>query len=128
MQHPGSIKSYTTGFILSIALTIIPYLIVVNAWLRGSLLVAVLLGFAVLQLYVQLVFFLHMGRSRDQRWNLVAFLFMVLVVLIVVIGSLWIMNNLNYHMMKHPEKIDQQLIEGEGIPAPPHSHEQESQH
>ena len=53
---------------------------------------------AVVQLVVQLVFFLHLGRERQPRWNLLAFAFMAIVLLILVLGSLWIMNNLNYHM------------------------------
>jgi cytochrome o ubiquinol oxidase operon protein cyoD len=48
---------------------------------------------------VHLVFFLHMNGSSGQRWNLVAFLFAVLMVVILVGGSFWIMNHLNHNMM-----------------------------
>ena len=55
--------------------------------------------FAVAQLLVQLVFFLHMGTSPDQRSNLAIFLFTGLVIAIVVCGSLWVMHNANVNMM-----------------------------
>lgn len=97
-ENEGSIRSYTVGFVLSVLLTIIPYALAVNRSMEGLLLSIVILAFAVAQLIVQLVFFLHLGR-RDSKWNLVVFLFMILVVLIVGIGSLWIMNNLSYQTM-----------------------------
>src|SRR3546814_1615888 len=54
-----------------------------------------------------------MGKGSDSRWNLIMFLFMVLVVFIVVVGSLWIMANLNYNMM--PDEADKTLLEEEGF-------------
>ncbi|MCX2956547.1 MAG: cytochrome C oxidase subunit IV family protein, partial [Candidatus Regiella insecticola] len=48
---------------------------------------------------VHLVYFLHMNGSSEERWNLGAFLFTILVIAIIVVGSLWIMYNLNINMM-----------------------------
>ncbi|MBE8365690.1 cytochrome o ubiquinol oxidase subunit IV, partial [Leptospira borgpetersenii serovar Balcanica] len=48
-----------------------------------------------------LVCFLHMNASSEERWNLVAFVFTLLIIAIVVVGSIWIMWNLNYNMMVH---------------------------
>lgn len=95
----GNLASYTTGFILSVILTMAPFMMVMNKWLEGWFLVATLFAFALAQLIVQLLFFLHMGRESGTRWNLLVFLFMVLVVVIVVAGSIWIMYNLDYNMM-----------------------------
>jgi cytochrome o ubiquinol oxidase subunit IV len=64
-------------------------------------LVAVIIVLAVSQLFVQLLFFLHLSRESRPRWNLIVLLFAAMVLLIVVLGSLWIMNNLNYH---HPNQ------------------------
>jgi len=47
------------------------------------------------------VCFLHMNTSSEDRWNLVAFVFTVLIIAILVVGSIWIMWNLNYNMMVH---------------------------
>lgn len=107
--HPGSMRSYTIGFMLSLVLTILPYLIVVEGMLSGWMLIAALSGFAVAQLLIQLIFFLHLGRGPGARWNLIAFLFMLLVVFILVAGSLWIMNNLDYNMMP-AEKMDEYML------------------
>jgi cytochrome o ubiquinol oxidase operon protein cyoD len=111
----GSVRSYTTGFALSVVFTLLAYWLVVERVWEGGVLVAALAVLAIAQLWVQLVFFLHLSRESKPRWNLVVFSFAVLVVLIVVGGSLWIMNNLDYHMMhEEPQKIDQQIIEDEG--------------
>lgn len=56
-------------------------------------------GMAVVQIVVHLVCFLHMNTSSEERWNVIAFLFTLLIIGIVVIGSLWIMYNLNINMM-----------------------------
>jgi cytochrome o ubiquinol oxidase subunit IV len=106
----GSLKSYIVGFGLSIALTLIAYVMVVKRLFSGKALVLAIMGLAVIQLYVQLYFFLHMGRESKPRWNLIVFLFMLLVLLIVVGGSLWIMYNLNYHTMSPSE-----IMKDEGV-------------
>ena len=40
-----------------------------------------------------------MNTASEERWNLIAFLFTLLIIGIVVVGSLWIMYNLNINMM-----------------------------
>lgn len=109
----GTPASYTIGFVLSLGLTAAAYLFVVHHVLSGQRLVAAVVGFGVLQLFVQLLFFLHLGRESKPRWNLTVFAFALIVVGIIVIGSLWIMNNLNYNMMS-PAQTDQFIIEDEG--------------
>jgi cytochrome o ubiquinol oxidase operon protein cyoD len=93
------LTSYVIGFVLSIILTFLAYVLVVNHILEGALLVAVIVGLAVIQLFVQLFFFLHLGKESKPRWNLIVFAFALSVVVIIVFGSLWIMNNLDYNMM-----------------------------
>jgi hypothetical protein len=39
---------------------------------------------------------------------------MMLVLGILVLGSLWIMSNLNYHMQS-PSQLDQSIIQDEGV-------------
>lgn len=107
----ASVKSYSTGFVLSVILTLLAYVAVTNHWLSGVGLILLIMGLASVQLVVQLVFFLHLGRGEKSRWNVVAFLFMLLVLLIVVIGSLWIMANLNYNMNMTPEQMDNYMLE-----------------
>lgn len=97
----GSVKSYTIGFILSIILTVIPYFIVVNHMMPVSGIAIAVVLLAVGQLFIQLVFFLHLNTSSEQRWNLITLLFTVLILFILVVGTVWIMWNLNYNMMDH---------------------------
>jgi cytochrome o ubiquinol oxidase operon protein cyoD len=106
--------SYVVGFVLSIAATVIAYLIVVNHVWPMQMLVYVILIVAVMQLVVQVVFFLHIGRGS--HWKFVTFLFAILVVLIIVIGTIWIMNNLNYNMMRMtPDQMNIYMQQNEGI-------------
>ncbi len=95
----GSLRLYVTGFVLSISLTIMAYLMVTNHTLGKWPLVFAIATLAFIQFLVQLVFFLHLGAETKPRWKLGVFAFMALIVMILVIGSLWIMNNLNYRMM-----------------------------
>lgn len=59
----------------------------------------VIVGLALAQILVQLVYFLHMNSSSEGGWNLIAFVFTVLIIAILVVGSLWIMFHLNTNMM-----------------------------
>ena len=95
----GSVKSYLIGFILSIILTVIPFAMVMNGTASHSTILAVVVGMAVIPVVVHLVYFLHMNTSSEERWNLVALLFTAMIIGIVVVGSLWIMYNLNINMM-----------------------------
>jgi len=110
----GSVTSYVTGFVLSVIVTVAAYLAVVNDVLTSQTLMIVIVGLAIVQLLVQLVFFLHLGQESKPRWKSIVFLFMLVVLVILVFGSLWIMNNLNYHMRATTE-TDSFIIEDEGI-------------
>lgn len=107
-------RSYVLGFILSVVTTLIAYLLVVNNSLPTQALIYTVLGIAVVQLVVQVVFFLHVGRGKD--WKLITFLFTILVVAIVVIGTVWVMDHLNHSMMEMtPQEQRQYMSEHEGI-------------
>lgn len=95
----GSVKSYIHGFLLSLLLTIIPFVIVYQNWFSKNTSYILIGVFALAQLCVQLVYFLHLSYKSTAKWNLNVFLFTFLVVLILVMGSIWIMVNLNYFMM-----------------------------
>lgn len=93
-----TLKSYLIGFAGSIILTLIAFYLSAAHILTGNLLYTVLIILAVIQLFVQSTFFLRLNASPEGRWDLMPFLFTCLVLLVIVIGSLWIMNNLNYFM------------------------------
>src|SRR5579884_1225960 len=112
----GSLKTYTAGFILSIILTLAAYLLVIRGWLSGWGLIFALAGLAIVQLLVQLIFFLHLGRESKPRWNLQVLVFAAGVVFILVFGSLWIMRNLDYnhHHGTPANESNQSIIKDEG--------------
>ena len=102
--NTGNLGVYTVGFILSLVLTLIAYFLVQrhvsthHTAISHGLLLFMITSLAIIQLLVQLIFFLHVDEERKPRWNLTALMFAAIVVFILVFGSLWIMNNLNYHM------------------------------
>lgn len=117
---------YIIGFVSSVVLTVIAFGAVASHIETNQtipshdIVVPILIALAVLQLIVQLVFFLHLGSESKPRLNLMAFLFMLLVVVIVVFGSLWIMQNLDYNM-QHGPNTEQNMIEDEGIKPSEHN-------
>lgn len=95
----GSTKQYTIGFILSVILTVIPFGMVMAGGFGRGIVMAVIAITAVAQVLVQLVYFLHMNSSSEQRWNVIAFIYTVLCIAVLLVGSVWIMNYLHYNMM-----------------------------
>jgi cytochrome o ubiquinol oxidase operon protein cyoD len=94
----GTHKSYAIGFILSIILTLTSfYLVSTGAFSTLHLYIAVGV-LALTQLFVQLVFFLHLSTHSKATWNLLSFLFALIMVLIFVLGTLWIMYHLYENM------------------------------
>jgi cytochrome o ubiquinol oxidase operon protein cyoD len=97
----GSLKTYVVGFALSLILTLLSFGCVMSGAVPQHLAVPGLVVFCVAQLLVQLVFFLHMSAAPGQRDNLSIGVFTLLIIAIVVVGSLWVMHNMNTYMM-HP--------------------------
>ena len=96
----GSFKGYMIGFILSVVLTAIPFWLVMAGVLESKLLTAVLvMGIGVVQIFVHMVYFLHMNPRSEGGWTLMALIFTLIIVGIALAGSLWVMHHLNANMM-----------------------------
>ena len=95
----GSYGSYAIGFILSVILTAIPFGMVMSGQFSQSVNLISMLTMGVIQVVVHLVCFLHMNTSSEGRWNLVAFLFTVLIIVMLVGLAIWIMVNADMLMM-----------------------------
>ncbi|SDX22367.1 cytochrome o ubiquinol oxidase operon protein cyoD [Collimonas sp. OK242] len=96
----GSLKSYTTGFILAVILTAIPFWLVMGKVIdKSSTTGLVLLGFAAVQIVVHMVYFLHMNTKSEGGWSMLALIFTIMLVFIMLSGSLWVMYHLNHNMM-----------------------------
>lgn len=90
---------YWIGFVTSLVLTLGAYILASGRIVSGIELIIVLGGLALVQMLVQLVFFLHLADETRPRFRLVSFGFMTIILVIVVAGSLWIMYHLNRNMM-----------------------------
>ena len=98
--HQGSLRGYLTGFVLAAILTIIPFWLVMghvfdNRWLTITLVLAL----AVVQILVHIVYFLHLDTHSEGGWNMMAFIFTIVLVVIVLGASIWVMYNENANMM-----------------------------
>jgi cytochrome o ubiquinol oxidase operon protein cyoD len=104
MQHAdsgpsSSIRGYFIGFIFSVLLTVASFGIVGTKLIWAPGIPVALAVFAVAQMGVHLVFFLHINSGPDNTNNILALAFGMLIVAIVISGSLWIMYHLNHNMM-----------------------------
>lgn len=109
-------KNYVIGFTLSLVLTFIAFGLVwfskgsYHEFISRNLLISTLALLASIQLIVQVVFFLHMSTERKVRWSLLSLVFAGSMILVIVIGSIWVMNNLNYNMMPDMKGQNNQSI------------------
>jgi|SRR4051812_24292592 cytochrome o ubiquinol oxidase subunit IV len=128
----GTYINYVIGYGLSVALTLTAFGLVKHHLATHHLsptddfMLAGLAVLAITQLFVQLIFFLHLDRQSKPWWNTTALAFAAIVVLILVGGSIWIMANLNYHHGPHdvthtghtltsPQQTTQYIIQDEGV-------------
>ena len=94
----GTHKTYILGFSLSVLITVIAFFVVGFKIFPAMATYVSITVLALIQLYVQLVFFLHLSTDSKARWNLISAIFALIVVFIIVAGTLWIMFDL-YSMM-----------------------------
>lgn len=109
-----SVGTYVTGFLFSLYLSVFAYVIVERKLWTPTVLLYVIAGLALVQFVVQAICFLHLGTERKPRWKLWIFGFMLAIVFILVAGSVWIMNNLNYHHMT-PQQEKTYMHDNEGL-------------
>jgi cytochrome o ubiquinol oxidase subunit IV len=100
----ASLRDYVIGFGLSVVLTAIPFWLVMSGALPSKAATGfVIMGFAVVQIVVHMIYFLHMNSKSDDGWTMVALVFTLILVVITLAGSLWVMHHMNVNMMPgHP--------------------------
>jgi cytochrome o ubiquinol oxidase operon protein cyoD len=99
---PGhaTLRGYLTGFLFSAVLTAIPFWLVMSGAIADKRVTAiVIIAFAVVQIVVHMIYFLHMDARAEGGWSLMALLFTLILVVIALSGSLWVMYHLNANMM-----------------------------
>jgi cytochrome o ubiquinol oxidase operon protein cyoD len=96
----GSLRGYLIGFALSVVLTAVPFWLVMGDVLDSTQLTAfIIMAFAMVQMVVHIVFFLHMNTRIEEGWSMMALIFTLIVIVIAMAGSLWVMHHLNTNTM-----------------------------
>lgn len=104
MSEKSLLFMYAIGYFLSLAITLGVFGLAYIHLQSGHILMTHerlhfwITFFALTQAVLQSIFFLHLSRDPKARYSLLAFLFTVYSVVFIVIGSLWIMDNLKYNM------------------------------
>lgn len=95
----GDVRSYMIGFVLAAALTAVPFGLIMSGVLPDGAAGPVCMAFAAVQIVVHLIYFLHMNPASSRSWNGAAFVFTIIILLILMVGTLWVMHNMNLNMM-----------------------------
>ena len=96
----STFSGYMLGFVLSVVLTATPFWLVMSGTLPSKQITAlVIMAFAVVQIVVHMIYFLHMSPKSENGWSMMALIFTIVMVVIALSGSLWVMNHLNSNMM-----------------------------
>ena len=95
----NALHLYIAGLFLSFIFTIVSYFLVTRHFLLPNATIFATSLLAVGQLFVQVGFFLHLHRHTRPPWNIIIFIFTILIVAFLVVGSLWIMYHLNMNMV-----------------------------
>ena len=95
----AEVRTYVYGLALAIVLTVASFWAAQTHLIYGPGVPVAIAVFAVAQMGVHLVFFLHITTAADNTNNALALAFGVLIAGLVVFGSLWIMDHLNHNLM-----------------------------
>ena len=90
---------------LSVILTAAAFAVVMTHVMAPEATIFTIAGLAAVQVMVHLVCFLHLSTASAQRWNVTAMAFAVVVVVILIVGSLWIMHNMSENMAGAGNKL-----------------------
>lgn len=93
------VKYYINGFLFSIFLTIIPFFIARNHFFSYSVNQLIIIFCSFIQIIIHFIYFLHLNNIQKNYWYLISLLFIIIIMFIVVFGSIWIMFNLDHHLM-----------------------------
>ena len=94
-----SVRGYLIGLGLSVLITAVAFFVAGTSLVWQPSIPIALFVLAIAQMGVHLVFFLHITTGPDNANNVLALAFGVLIVLLLMVGSLWIMSHLNHNMM-----------------------------
>lgn len=116
--HEGSFVGYITGFALAALLTVAAFWLVMgrifeNRWVT----ILLVLGLAVVQIGVHIHYFLHLDTRSEEGWNMLAFIFAAVLVLIVLGASIWAIYQEDQNMMPRAQALHA-VVPAEVMPLP----------
>lgn len=103
----AQVRGYVIGLVLAGVLTGASFYVLHGSLIWSPAIPVALVALAVAQMGVHLVFFLHITTGPDNTNNVLALAFGVLIVLLVLVGSLWIMAHLDHNLM--PAEMMQEM-------------------
>jgi cytochrome o ubiquinol oxidase subunit IV len=93
------LRGYFLGLVLAFVITAVAFFIAQTTLVWQPSIPIALFVLAIAQMGVHLVFFLHITTGDDNANNILALAFGILIVMLLLVGSLWIMTNLNHNMI-----------------------------
>jgi cytochrome o ubiquinol oxidase operon protein cyoD len=102
-EATAALTNYLVGFALAVLLTAVSFFVAGTTLVWQPSIPVALSVLAIAQMGVHLVFFLHITTGPDNVNNVMALAFGVLIVLLLIGGSLWIMDHMNHNMMPMDE-------------------------
>ena len=100
---------YTIGLALAVVLTAMSFWVANTSLLWAGGISLGLTVLAIAQMGIHLVFFLHVTTGPDNTNNVMALAFGVLIAVLVVVGSLVIMADLNHSLMPTAEMMNHRM-------------------
>ena len=97
---PKKLGLYLLGFISCCLLTLISFGAVISHYFSRVEVIILIFSSACIQFLMQIIFFLRLNTKTQQgKTNVLTFVFTGGVLTSIIVGSLWIMWNLNYYMV-----------------------------
>lgn len=91
---------YVSGVISCAILTLIAFWVVMSGKFSKWEAITIIYAAACIQFVVQLICFLRLNTSTEQgQTNVLSLIFTIVILTSIIIGSLWIMANINFYMM-----------------------------
>jgi len=102
------IRGYLIGLALATLITVVAFFVSQTTLVWQPSIPIALIVLAIAQMGVHLVFFLHITTGPESLNNVLALAFGLLIVFLLLVGSLWIMTNLNHNMVPMEQMIQMQ--------------------
>jgi len=107
-ETAGAVGSYLLGLGLATLLTVVSFFVAGTTLVWTPSIPVALVVLAIAQMGVHLVFFLHITTGPDNTNNVMALAFGVLIVLVLMVGTIWVMTTMNHNMMPMDQMMHMQ--------------------